>query len=322
MSAASVSVVIPTRDRPEMVEDAVRSVLSQTRPVDQIVVVDNGSEQAHSAVRSILAQLSPRIDVVRGDPPGGPAAARNIGLARASGEYIVFLDDDDLIHPCLVEEGLSVFAHSPELDAVVFMYECFHTPTAYEWCTTLRPPGMLPPPANQVRGLEDGMNPVPPAVLERSPVSAFLRFLIPINSCLIRRSAIGETRFPSSLPQGEDTYFWIALAAAGRRFRRDERTYAYVRRHPGNITRSRSRYRREIQACYEKLLADGLLRAPEDAYLAHLKLLWFRLLTGRSGWWNNLSQVLRAPVLFGRELVFWVGNLGARTLPVSRTHAR
>jgi glycosyltransferase involved in cell wall biosynthesis len=322
MSAASVSVVIPTRDRPEMVEDAVRSVLRQTRAVEQIVVVDNGDEQAHSALRSTLAQLSPLVDVVRGDPPGGPAAARNIGLARASGEYIVFLDDDDLIHPCLVEEGLKAFGDSAELDAVVFMYECFHTPADYEWCTALRPPGMFAPLPRQRRALEDGMNPVPPAVLERSPVSAFLRFLIPINSCLIRRSAIGQARFPASLPQGEDTYFWITLAAAGCHFRRDWRTYAYVRRHSGNITRSRARYRREIQACYEKLLADGLLLAPEDAYLAHLKLLWFRLLTGRPGWWNNLVQVMRSPGLFGRELVFWVRNLGARTRPVSRAHSR
>jgi len=322
MTTASVSVVIPTRDRPEMVEEAVRSVLAQTVPVEQIVVVDNGPEDSHLVVRSTVAPLSPVIEVLRGDPPGGPAAARNIGLAQASGKYVLFLDDDDLIHPCLVEEGLREFGDSSELDAVVFMYECFHTPTGHDWCTTLSPPGLFSPRSVHGRVLEDGVNPVPSAVLERSPVSAFLRFLIPINSCLVRRSAIGTARFPSSLRQGEDTCFWITLAAAGCRFHLNEHTYAYVRRHAGNITRSRARDRREIQACYERLLADDLLRAPEDAYLAHLKLLWFKLATGRWGWGENLAHVLRSPRLFLRELVFWMRNLGARTLAVLKAHPR
>jgi hypothetical protein len=136
---------------------------------------------------------------------------------------------------------------------------------------------------------------------------------MPIQSCFVRRSAVGDARFPESLTQGEDTYFWISLAAAGRRFLLDERVYAVVRRHPGNTTGSWTRYVHEIQACYEKLLEDRLLAAPDDAYLAHLKLLWFKGLTHPRGGLRHLGHALGSPALLIREIVFWAANLGART---------
>jgi hypothetical protein len=124
----------------------------------------------------------------------------------------------------------------------------------------------------------------------------------------MKRSALGDCRFPEALPQGEDTYLWISLAAAGRRFVLDGRVYAFVRLHDGNITRSRRRYVSEIQLCYERLLADGLLTSPDDAFLAHLKLLWFKVLTCRPEGWRHLRPVLGSPGLLRRELVFWTAN--------------
>ena len=131
------------------------------------------------------------------------------------------------------------------------------------------------------------------------PASAFLRYLIPINSCFIRRSALRDAQFPEAMRQGEDTYFWISLSRAGCRFLADERVYAYVRRHPGNITRSRRRYISEIQACYEQLLADGLLQSPDDAFLAHFKLMWFTGLTRQPGG-SGTSAIFFLPPVYWR----------------------
>lgn len=305
---SSVTVVIPTRDRPALVEAAVRSVLSQTRAVDQIVIVDDGSRHPDADRVAALARLSRAIEVRRAEVPRGPAAARNVGLAQSRGEHLLFLDDDDLLHPRLVEDGLAALGDRPGADVVVFLYRRFST--AKRGCAAL-----VAPPARH--GANETAHPlrftradnaVPRAVLEERPLSAFLRYSIPIHSCLVRRSAIGAARFPEALPQGEDTYFWISLAAVGRRFVRDSRIYAYVRRHRGNITRSRRRYRVEIQPCYERLLSDGLLTAHDDAFLAHLKLLWFKALTCRPGGRRHLRHVLQAPHLLRQELMFWASN--------------
>lgn len=310
MTGESVSVVVPTRDRPALLEAAIRSLLLQTRPVDQIVVVDDGSSS--TAHLGVVEALSPVIEVVRHGTSRGAAAARNTGLAHARGTHLLFLDDDDLVHPRLVEDGLSTFAARPHADVVVFLYECVYMPdslgAAYP-VALLFDYERLPV---QPLQLVDSGNPVPRQTLESRPVSAFLRFLIPIHSCLLRRSALGGALFPEALTQGEDTFFWISLAAAGRRFVLDDRVYAFVRRHPGNTTRSRTRYVEEIQACYERLLADGLLTAPDDAFLAHLKLFWFKGVTRRPGRLRHAISILTSPRLLLRELAFWTWNLRAR----------
>lgn len=310
MSASPrVSVVIPTRDRPRLLAAAVESVLLQSRPVEQILIVDDGA--GGGGVPRELATASPAIEIVRARSPGGTAASRNLGLERCSGTHVLFLDDDDLVHPRFCEAALEAFAARPDADVVTFRYECFFEPRSlggdlpvallFDYRTLAEHP---------LERLGTG-NPAPLDVLEARPVSSFLRFLIPVHASLARRDAIGETRFSESLSQGEDTHFWISLAAAGRRFAALPEVYAYVRRHPGNTTRSRRRYAREIQACYEALLAEGLLRAREDAFLAHLKLLWFRAATGvRFG--EHLRAVASSPDLLVREVAFWAANLRSR----------
>jgi glycosyltransferase involved in cell wall biosynthesis len=311
--SSTISVAIPTRDRSRLVVDAVQSVLLQTHRVEQIVMVDDGSSNEHAARLETLAAAHPVIELYRNNKSRGVAAARNLAMDHARGKYILFLDDDDLVHPRLCEDGLAVLDKCRDADGVVFQYECFFMPTGN---AQTHPIGLLSDyKALGFHPLEwlAAANPVPAWFLERRPISSFLRFLIPINSCFVRRASIGDCRFPESLAQGEDTYFWISLAARGRRFLPDSRAYAYVRRHAANTTRSRSRYAREIQGCYEDLIATGLLRDPDDVFLAHLKLLVFKLASRRRGWAPNLWHVLSAPGPLAREFAFWFANLKSRT---------
>jgi glycosyltransferase involved in cell wall biosynthesis len=84
------SVIIPTHDRPEMLCEAIDSVLSQTVEDFECIVVDDGG--------SIRAELpdDPRMLLRRHEQPRGQAAAINTGIRMARGRYIAFLDDDDL----------------------------------------------------------------------------------------------------------------------------------------------------------------------------------------------------------------------------------
>jgi cellulose synthase/poly-beta-1,6-N-acetylglucosamine synthase-like glycosyltransferase len=86
-----VSVVVPTRDRPDQLRECLTALTDQARPADEIVVVDDASRDP-AAVRAIVA-LVPGARLVVG-AGRGPAAARNRGVAAASGAVICLTDDD------------------------------------------------------------------------------------------------------------------------------------------------------------------------------------------------------------------------------------
>ncbi len=85
----SISVVIPTRGRHHFLRQALTSVIAQTYPPQEIIVVDDGTGAAEA-----VGQMHPSITVLD-NRERGPVPARNMGVAHASGEVICFLDDDD-----------------------------------------------------------------------------------------------------------------------------------------------------------------------------------------------------------------------------------
>jgi glycosyltransferase involved in cell wall biosynthesis len=88
-----VSVVIPTRNRPEIVQVAIRSVLNQTnRDLDLLVVVDGPDPMTVNALQTIT---DPRMRVIVNQENVGLAEARNVGVRHSDAEWVAFLDDDD-----------------------------------------------------------------------------------------------------------------------------------------------------------------------------------------------------------------------------------
>ncbi len=95
------SVVIPTYNRRDLVVDAVGSVLRQSFDDFEILVIDNGSTD--DTGERIGALSDPRIRYVWREGSGSPAAPRNQGLRLATGEWVAFLDSDDLWKPNKLE---------------------------------------------------------------------------------------------------------------------------------------------------------------------------------------------------------------------------
>jgi glycosyltransferase involved in cell wall biosynthesis len=92
-----VSVVIPTRDRPELLALTLRSVLWQEDVSTEVLVVDDG---ARTGTQTVIGQLrDDRVRLLRNSGPAGVSGARNTGIAAARGLWIAFLDDDDLWAP-------------------------------------------------------------------------------------------------------------------------------------------------------------------------------------------------------------------------------
>ena len=95
-----VTVIIPTFNRPELIRETIDSVLAQTVPAKQILVVDNGPDG--QAYRDMIDAYQGQVSYLRNDPPG-TLAARSAGLAQATTEWVAFLDDDDLWKPRFLE---------------------------------------------------------------------------------------------------------------------------------------------------------------------------------------------------------------------------
>ncbi|MEO6741722.1 MAG: glycosyltransferase family A protein [Chthoniobacteraceae bacterium] len=89
------SVIIPSYNRSAWLVEALESVFAQTEPPFEIVVADDGSTDD---TLSVLKKYEPRVKVLT-QSNAGPAAARNLGIGAATGDYIAFLDSDDLWFP-------------------------------------------------------------------------------------------------------------------------------------------------------------------------------------------------------------------------------
>lgn len=88
-----ISVIIPTYNRREQVCRAIDSVLEQTLAADEIIIVDDGSTDG--TAEAVASRYGSRVKVVR-QPNAGAAAARNRGIQKAHGDWVAFLDSDDI----------------------------------------------------------------------------------------------------------------------------------------------------------------------------------------------------------------------------------
>jgi glycosyltransferase involved in cell wall biosynthesis len=114
MSSPLVSVVVPTRNRAELLARAVASVRAQTMQDLELIIVDDGSTDDTSAYLARLTMSDARVRVQRNAVGGGGSAARNAGIALASGRWVAFLDDDDEWLPAKLERQLAMLAANPD----------------------------------------------------------------------------------------------------------------------------------------------------------------------------------------------------------------
>lgn len=109
-----VSVIIPTYNRPHLVKEAIDSVLAQTYPHIECIVVDDGSTDS---TPELLKGYGERIVNIR-KVNGGGTAARNTGIDAARGEFLNFLDHDDVFLPTKIARQLEIMQQRPEVGLV------------------------------------------------------------------------------------------------------------------------------------------------------------------------------------------------------------
>ena len=109
-----VSTIIPVHNRAELLPEAVESVIAQTYRLIEIVIVDDGSTDDTPKVCQQLAGRYPDIVRVAAQSNGGPGAARNTGVELANGEFIQYLDSDDLLAPRKLERQIAALKENPD----------------------------------------------------------------------------------------------------------------------------------------------------------------------------------------------------------------
>lgn len=117
--ASSITVVIPVRNRAEVIVRTLDSIAAQTLLPAHLVVVDNGSADATAAVVSAWLEARPQVNgLLLSEPKPGAAHARNCGLDAVNTEITLFFDSDDEMLPTHIADMQAAFDANPDADVV------------------------------------------------------------------------------------------------------------------------------------------------------------------------------------------------------------
>jgi glycosyltransferase involved in cell wall biosynthesis len=122
-----VSIIIPTFNSSKHIKNTLDSVLSQTYSNWECILVDDGSEDLTETISKDYQEKDSRFQQFRRPQtlPKGPSSARNYGVTLAKGDYLIFLDADDLLATTCLENRVAHFKQNQECDFLVFQMERF-----------------------------------------------------------------------------------------------------------------------------------------------------------------------------------------------------
>ena len=206
----TVTAVVAAYNSERWIAETLTAILGQTRPADEIVVVDDGSTDGTAA---ILATFGDAIRVVR-RANGGCPAAFNTAFSHATGDFVALCGSDDIWEPDKLEHQLDSIAADPGLDVLFGDAQIF--------------------------GLVDGNYARPPGTgrLDNVALRAALyrENLVCAPSVMIRRSLF-ERLGPFVERFGADDYeYWMRCLRAGAAFHYDPRVLLRYRRHEDNLS--------------------------------------------------------------------------------------
>ena len=234
----TVSVVVPFLDADRYLAEAIASVQAQTWSDWELLLVDDGSTDRSAVIVAEAAAADPRVRALRRAPgvAGSAAAARNLGIREARGEFVAFLDADDVFEPDNLESRLHGFEAHPEVMVVYGPTRWWHPGAEHrDWTEGMR--------------REAGRVHHPPELVNRV-VLLQLGHVPCTCGVMVRRRALELTGgFDEAFHLYEDQTLWVKLMlrfpvyvtpAVGARYRqhagsataRSEASGVYVRTRP------------------------------------------------------------------------------------------
>ncbi len=215
---------MPVFNYTKHLREAIDSLRAQTYPGWECVIVDDGSTDDTPALLSALANEEPRIRLLRQES-AGPAIARNTALAAIRGDFVQFLDADDLLAPDKLRRHVTAMEAHPEIDLA-------YGPTAY--FDDGRP--------DVLRQGFRGTAPEPTRINGSGPEVVdvlLMRNVLTIEAPLIRRAVFTDLgAFDEGLRRITDWEFWLRCALAGKSFAFEpsDHPVARIRVHGGSLS--------------------------------------------------------------------------------------
>ncbi|GBQ28086.1 glycosyltransferase family 2 protein [Gluconacetobacter azotocaptans] len=227
--ALAITVIIPVFNAAPFVERAIGSVLAQSLPAAEILVVDDCSTDATRDIVATLALRHPNVRLLCMAANGGPSAARNTGIAQATGDWIAILDADDAYGPDRLAALAGLVARDPAADIVADDLLYYDAAAARTTGRALGPRAVPDGPVGVetylAHNLADG----------RGPDWGLLK---PMIRCAFLLSS--GVRYVTAQRHGEDFTFMVTLLLHGARFRMlDAAHYLYTQRE-GAVSRKAS----------------------------------------------------------------------------------
>ena len=229
----TISVIIPTYNCAHYIAESIQTVLLQTQPASQILIVDDGSIDN---TQTVVEQFDDRrIQYIR-NPHAGVSAARNKGLDLSNGEFIAFLDADDLWRPEMLERQLRILGQRCEI--------------VYSFTNFVRFDNESRERLAEQFSYYDELNSLPlrfcdnrgSFLIEADAFESIVRFgeIPAYTQCMLfRTDLISDLRFNESLRICEDIEFVLRASLRGRAGGTFE-VLADVRRHGSNVTKDTS----------------------------------------------------------------------------------
>ena len=118
---SNISVITPSFNRAAFVEDTLLSLVNQNATNWECIIVDDGSTDNSLEIISSYARYDQRFKLFKRERgPKGACTCRNIGVEKATGEYLIFLDTDDLLAPHCIEQRIEIMERHSQLDLAIF----------------------------------------------------------------------------------------------------------------------------------------------------------------------------------------------------------
>lgn len=273
-----VSVVIPTYNNAAYLPQTIASALAQEHASHEVVVVDDGSTDE---TQDVLAPYRDRIRVVRQEN-AGVSAARNHGLRLARGEYIVFLDGDDLLLPGKLRTQVALLEERAD---VGYVHSGWHRIDEN----------------GQHLGTVEPWHTAPELSLE----NWLIRKPVFMGAMLIRRDWIERGGgFDVSLPQGEDLKLFFQMVLLGCQGAWVRQPTVCYRQHGSSLTRNRL----QMLRCSNRVVADFFAQPDLPPYARDLQdevgfgtLVWSAWQLHRSGNAADVADFLRQSLAYDRS---------------------
>lgn len=198
------SIIIPAYNAAPYIEKTIDSILAQTLTDFECIIIDDGSKD--TTVEVVKSYNDPRIVLIVESNSGGPSKPRNIGLDRASGDYIFMFDSDDIMHPEKLESAVALLQENATADLLFTNFE------AIDEAGEVINKNFLSDYQSLYALVEMQAK---ASIIE---AEAIFSSLIKVNfigtsSVVLRRSALStDDRFNEDLKNSDDRLFWIKFS--------------------------------------------------------------------------------------------------------------